>query len=369
MKIVEVAPFIMHIPVTGSHIADSTHSISHWGVVGTKIKADNGLEGWGFTGTHAYLPADKLITSCIGDCYAPLLMGEDPTHINHLWYKLNRNPPMQWIGRAGITQLGLGAVDIALWDLKAKSHGVPLWQLLGGNKTELNAYNTDVGWLSIPNDQLVKGILKTIEEDGFTGIKLKVGSKDPNKDVERIRIVREAIGKDIALAIDGNGKWDLPTCLRFCEKIEKYDIYWFEEPLWHDDVNGHAELAKHTSIPIALGEQLYSADAFRQFIDAGAIHYVQPDVTRFGGITEFLTVAEMALGARLPVAPHAGDMSQIHAHISFAHHSCMILEYIPWIKEAFMDPINVKNGLVIRPELPGAGTTPKPEAFEKYNKL
>lgn len=369
MKITQVTPFILHIPVTGSHIADSTHSISHWGVVGTKITTDEGLEGFGFTGTHAYLPADKLITSCIGDCYAPLLIGEDPLLINHLWYKLNRNPSMQWIGRAGITQLALAAVDIALWDLKAKTQDVPLWKALGGNKEILPAYNTDVGWLSIPNDQLVKGIQKTIKEDGFRGIKIKVGSKDPNKDIERIQIVREVIGPDITLAIDGNGKWDLPTCIRFCDRVEKYDIYWFEEPLWHDDVNGHAELARHTSIPIALGEQLYSADAFRQFIDAGGVHYIQPDVTRLGGITEFLTVAEMALGARLPVAPHAGEMSQIHTHIAFAHPSCMIMEYIPWIKDAFTDPVNVKDGNVIRPELPGAGTTPTKEAFKEFNRL
>ncbi len=369
MKITQVTPFILHIPVTGSHIADSTHRISHWGVVGTKITTDEGLEGYGFSGTHAHLPADKLITSCIGDCYAPLLIGEDPRHINHLWYKLNRNPPMMWVGRAGITQMALGAVDIALWDLKAKSQQVPLWELLGGNKKEVRGYNTDVGWLSIPDGQLVDGILKTIKEDGFRSIKIKVGSEDPGRDVERIRLVREAIGKDITLAIDANGKWDLPTCIRFCDRVEKYDIFWLEEPLWHDDVKGHAELAKHTSIPIALGELLYHSDAFRQFIDAGAVHYIQPDVTRLGGITEFLTVAEMALGARLPVAPHAGEMSQIHTHLGFAHQSCMIMEYIPWIKDAFTDPVNVKDGRVIRPEKPGAGTTPKPEAFKKYNQL
>ncbi len=369
MKITQVTPFILHIPVTGRHIADSTHSISHWGVVGTKITLDNGLEGFGFTGTHAYLPADKLITSCIGDCYAPLLLGENPQLIYNLWYKINRNPPMQWIGRAGITQLALAAVDIALWDLKAKIENVPLWKLLGGNIEELPAYNTDVGWLSIPDDELVNGIKRTLREDGFKGVKIKVGSHDTNKDVERIRLVREAIGKDITLAIDGNGKWDLSTCLKFCDQVEKYDLYWFEEPLWHDDVAGHAELARHTSIPIALGEQLYHEHAFRQFIEAEAVEVVQPDVTRLGGITEFLRVTEMALEASLPVAPHAGEMSQVHTHLAFANPVCRIIEYIPWIKDAFTDPVNVKDGNVIRPELPGAGTTPTKEAFKEFNQL
>ncbi len=368
MKITDIEPFIMHVPVTGSGISDSTHSISHWGVVGTKIKTANGLIGWGFTGTHAYLPADQLITSCISQCYGPLLIGEDALDINKLWYKINRSPPLQWIGRSGITQLALAAVDIALWDLKAKHQSMPLWKMLGGaTKEVLPAYNTDVGWLSIPTDRMVDEILQTIDEDNFKRIKIKVGSADPKSDIKRIKAVRDAIGAEVTLAIDGNGKWDLPTCLRFCDQVEKYDIFWFEEPMWYDDVKSHAALARATTIPIALGEQLYHSDAFRSFIDAGAVHYVQPDVTRLGGISEFLTVADLAVGARLPVVPHAGDMGQIHVHLAYAHFACGMMEYIPWIKDSFVDPIIVKDGSFLRPELPGAGSTPRADSFDDFS--
>ncbi len=368
MKIKEIEPFILHIPVTGNNIADSTHSITHWGVVGAKVTDSGGRTGWGFTGTHAFLPGDRLIASCIRDCFAPILIGEPTFDIQRLWTKMSRYPAMQWIGRMGITQLAIGAIDTALWDLKAKHMQVPLWSLLGGaTKEQLPAYNTDIGWLSIPARRLVEGAKRTVEEEGFKGIKLKVGSDDPYTDIKRIEDVRKAIGPGIMLAVDGNGKWDLPTCVRFCREAEHFDIYWFEEPLWHDDVRGHSELVKKTCIPVALGEQLYNSDAFQAFIEADAVHYVQPDVTRLGGITEFLTVADMALGRRLPVAPHAGEMGQVHVHLAYSHPACRIMEYIPWIKDAFEEPVSVREGHYVKPQQPGAGTTPKREALERYS--
>ena len=132
MKIKSVKPFILHVPVTGSQIADSTHSISHWGVVGAQIETEDGLTGYGFTGTHAHLASDQLITRCIETCHAPLLVGEDSRDITRLWQKLARNPALQWVGRAGITSLAHAAIDLALWDLKAKAAGQPLWKVLGG---------------------------------------------------------------------------------------------------------------------------------------------------------------------------------------------------------------------------------------------
>jgi L-alanine-DL-glutamate epimerase-like enolase superfamily enzyme len=178
--------------------------------------------------------------------------------------------------------------------------------------------------------------------------------------------VRKAIGSEPTLAIDGNGKWDLPTCRRFCAQAEAFDVHWFEEPLWYDDVASHAALARSTRMPIALGEQLYTADAFEAFMAAGAVHYVQPDVTRLGGVTEFLQVAEAAHSRRLPVAAHAGDMGQVHVHLSYAHPATAVLEYIPWIKDHFVEPIRVEDGTFIRPQRPGAGSTPTAQALSRF---
>lgn len=369
MKITAVEPFILHLPLTSDSISDSTHSITHWGVVGAKITTADGLEGYGFTGTHAHLTSDRLITACIRDCYTPLLLGEDAADHQRLWTKLARYPALQWVGRAGITHLALAAVDVALWDLTAKKAGVPLWSLLGGARTEkLEAYNTDIGWISFSKEALIAGSARAVEEEGFTRIKIKVGHDDPSVDVERLAAVRQRVGEGVRIAIDANGRWDLPTCQRFCARAEALDIYWFEEPMWYDDIASHAALARNTSIPVALGEQLYTVDAFRSFINAGAVQYVQPDVTRLGGITEYIQVADLALANRLPVVPHAGEMSQVHVHLSYWHPASTILEYIPWIKDHFHEPAHVRDGIFLRPQQPGASTTPLAASFERYGK-
>ncbi len=326
MHISSVEPFILHVPINRSSISDSTHTISHWGIVGVRIFTSNGLVGYGFTGTHAHIGSDRLVTSCIANIYAPLLLGENALDGDRLWLKLAHYPPVQWVGRAGITHIALAAVDIALWDLRAKAAKLPLWQLLGGATTErLEAYNTDIGWLSIGKDELVDGCRRSIEEDGFRRLKIKVGHDDPIIDVERFAAVRKAVGPHVTIAVDANGHWDLPTCQRFCARAEALDVFWFEEPTWYDDVASHRALAQSTAIPIALGEQLYTIDAFNSFISAGAVHYVQPDVTRVAGITEYIQVAHSAHAHRLPVVAHVGDMGQVHVHLSYWHPATSML--------------------------------------------
>ncbi|WP_376097810.1 mandelate racemase/muconate lactonizing enzyme family protein [Roseomonas sp. CCTCC AB2023176] len=367
MRIRSVEPYILHLPIAGGGIRDSTHHVTHWGVVGARIETEDGLVGHGFTGTHAHLPSDRLIAGCIRDLWAPLLVGEDAQDSERLWTKLARFPPVQWVGRAGMTTLAHAAVDVALWDLRAKHAGLPLWRFLGGaSGGEVAAYNTDVGWLSIPDDVLVDGCRRAVEEDGFPGVKVKVGSPNVTTDLRRVEAVRRAIGRDATLAVDGNGKWDLPTCLRFCRAAEPLDLLWFEEPLWYDDVGGHAALARATRIPVALGEQLYTQDAFHAFMDAGAVHWVQPDVTRLAGITEYVRVADAAHARRLPVVAHAGDMGQVHVHLAVWHPASTSMEWIPWIREWFEEPVRVARGIWLRPERPGASTTPTEEAFRRF---
>lgn len=367
-EIIAVDPFILHLPLTAETIADSTHRITRWGVVGARLATRSGLIGYGFTGTHAHLASDRLIAACIRDCYGPLLIGEDARDRTRLWAKLARYPALQWVGRAGITQLALAAVDVALWDLGAKAAGLPLWRYLGGATSEkIEAYNTDVGWLSIPKPKLVSGAKRAVEKEEFGAIKLKVGHDDPSVDLDRLEAVRTALGPRVRIAIDGNGKWDLPTCLRFVRAAAPLDLFWFEEPLWYDDVESHRILAAASAIPIALGEQLYTTDAFRAFVSAGAVHYVQPDTTRLGGISEYIEVAHLARSFRLPVAPHAGEMSQVHVHLAHWHPSTSLLEYIPWIKDHFEEPADVQDGCFLRPQQAGASTTPLASSMQNYS--
>lgn len=368
MKITHVDSFILHVPVTRLGIADSTHQVTHWGAPGVIIYTDAGIQGYGYTGTHAHLPTDRLIRDCISQTYAPLLIGQDPRQVQQLNENLYHSPPIQWVGRGGITHLALSAIDIALWDIKAKAAGMPLWQLLGGDESkQIQAYNTDSGWLNWTLDELVSESHQLVQEQGYRGVKIKVGSQDSYDDLRRIEAVRRAIGPRIKLMVDANGRWDLPTAINIGRHLADYDVFWFEEPLWYDDVKGHSMLARQIQTPIALGEQLYSLDAFRDFVSIGAVHFVQADAVRLAGATEWWRVADLALAYRLPVVPHIGDMMQVHLHLCIAHMACHLLEYIPWLTDCFEDPARVEAGYFMTPRLPGAGTTLNSTALKKYN--
>lgn len=369
MKIAKLEPFILHAPVTRQGIADSTHRLTHWGAPGVAIHADNGLVGYGFSGTHAHLPTDRLIVDCILHSFGPLLIGEDPREVLALWERLYKQAEIYWVGRAGITHLALGAIDIALWDLKAKEAGLPLWKLLGGSAAKnVEAYNTDGGWLNWPLETVVSDCRRLVEEEGYRAVKLKVGGANPGEDLRRVEAVRKALGPEIRIMTDANGRWSLPQAIQTAGRLVDFDITWIEEPIFFDDVEGHRRLAETIRTPIALGEQLYMATQFRDFMHAGAVHYVQPDVARLAGITEFWRVADMAHCYSLPVAPHVGDMCQVHQHLCFAHPACSLLEYIPWLRDWMENPARIEAGFYVAPDAPGAGTTPIAKALREINK-
>ncbi len=343
------------------------HRLTHWGVPGVVISTDSGLSGFGYTGTHAHRETDLLITDCIRRVYAPLILGDSIHDVFALWKKMYHFPPAQWVGRAGITQLALAALDIALWDLKAKAAGLPLWRMMGGCRADgIAAYNTDGGWLNLTKAQLVDNCLRSINEHGFQGVKVKVGLPSIHDDIERIRAVRQAIGSNAQLMVDANGRFELPSAIELGRHLEDFEVSWFEEPMWYDDVEGHRRLAQSIRTPIALGEQLYSLGAFMDFFRAGAVHYAQPDATRLGGISEWWQVADLALANRSPVVPHVGDMMQVHLQLALAHPACVILEYIPWTLECFREPARLADGRFMTPELPGAGTELRSDALKRF---
>jgi L-alanine-DL-glutamate epimerase-like enolase superfamily enzyme len=370
MRITKLEPFILHAPVTRGGIADSTHSITHWGAPGVAIHTDTGHIGYGFSGTHAHLPTDRLIVDCILNSYGPLLIGQDPREVRALWERLYHQSEIYWVGRSGITHLALGAIDLALWDLKAKAADAPLWHLLGGSaEKRIEAYNTDGGWLNWPLETLITDCRRMVNEEGYRAVKIKVGSLTAREDVRRVGAVREALGPDVAIMVDANGRWTLPRAIQAVGQLAEFDLTWIEEPVSFDDVESHRRLAESVPVPVAMGEQLYLAAQFRDFIRADAVHYVQPDVVRLAGITEWWQVADLAHMNELPVVPHVGDMGQVHLHLCLAHPACSLLEYIPWLREWMADPVQVEHGFYVPPRAPGAGTTPTARALAEINKI
>ena len=371
MRIIEVEPFIVHIPLKDA-ISDSTNSITHWGFPGAVLTTDSGLRGFGFTGTHAFLAGDQAIANYIRTVYAPLLLGEEIESrecIERLWRKLHDTPPLRWIGRAGLSHLALAAVDIALWDLLGKSLERPLWSILSGGppNARVDAYNTNAGWLNVPTEKLVSGCLASIDQ-GFKGVKIKVGNDDPRVDLRRIEAVRKTIGPNHRLMIDVNGRWTLKTALQVAEQLDAFDLFWCEEPLYFDDLKSHAELANTMHTPIALGEQLYSRFHFSAFLQTRAVEFVQVDAVRVAGITEWIAVADMSGAHSVPVVPHVGDMMQIHQHVVFAHPACDLLEFIPWAQEFFEEPATVRDGCFVTPQMPGAGTTFRKSVISEFGR-
>ena len=162
--------------------------------------------------------------------------------VKEIWDEL-RFGKMHWIGRAGITHMALAAVDIALWDIMSKAANKPLWQYLGGHKSkQIKAYNTNGGWLNWSQERLLKDISSYVEE-GFTGVKMKVGKPNTREDYDRVKAVREVIGNDIILMIDVNQQWNINTAMTWGKKLEEFDLFWLEEPLNPDDIMGHKKLA------------------------------------------------------------------------------------------------------------------------------
>lgn len=178
--------------------------------------------------------------------------------------------------------IAMSIVDNAVWDIKGKAMKQPLSKLLGGFQDSVNSYGSGIN-LNLTNDDLVKQMTDFVK-DGFKAVKMKIGHRDPKIDLERIRLVRAAIGPDIDLMVDANNAWGLMAAIEIAKRMEEYDIYWLEEPILADEIGSLAKLAKETSIPIAIGENHYGKWEFKAMIEQGAVEVVQCDIGKCGGV-------------------------------------------------------------------------------------
>lgn len=205
-------------------------------------------------------------------------------------------------GGGGVTTIAMAGLDLALWDLAARRAGVGVTDLIGRRRESAEVYGSGVN-LHYPIDELVAQAERWVDA-GFGAVKVKVGRPDLADDVTRIRAVREVIGPDRRLMIDANQRWSLDQAERALDALARFDLAWIEEPLRADDLQGHIALRRRIDVPIALGENLYTGYRFAEFIDAGAVDIVQPNIVRVGGITPFRTIADLADDRRIDLAPH-----------------------------------------------------------------
>ena len=283
---------------------------------------------------------------------AGVLLDEDPSDIGRLWDKLC------WagasVGRSGLATQAIAAIDVCLWDLKAKRAGLPLAKLIGAHRDSVRCYNTSGGFLHAPLPEVLDNASSSVQS-GIGGIKIKVGHPDAKLDLERVRAVRERIGDTVPLMVDANQQWDRPTALRMGRALEEYGLVWIEEPLDAYDHLGHADLAAALDTPIATGEMLASVAEHVELIKHRSADVIQPDAPRIGGISQFLKLATLADQAGLQLAPHFA--MEIHLHLAAAYPREPWVEHFDWLAPLFNEELEIRDGRMQLSDRPGLGIT------------
>ncbi len=351
MKIVKVDTYLVRVPLRQRTITDSQSRVEAVEFVQVRLDTDEGITGWGFNWN--YTKGMRAVQVIIDETYAPVLLGSDPLLHKTLTHQLYREN--HFIGRVGITRVALCAVNMALWDIRLKLAGLPLWKYLGACREKVRAYNTDGGWLDWSVEDLIRD-MSALANRGFDSVKMKIGLPEPQEDYERVKAVRKALGPDIKLMVDVNTIWDLKTALVWGRRLEDWDVTWLEEPLNPFDKRGHARLARSIHIPIAVGETIYTKYDFRDYIQMGAVDVVQADCTKLSGIDEWLDVAALARAYDLEVVPHTNVQQKLHVQLAAASENVPMVEYCyESLNDIWEDPVTVDAGYYSLPQAPGLG--------------
>jgi L-fuconate dehydratase len=380
--------------------------------------ADDGLEGHGFVftigrGNDVQVAAiESLRDHLIGHDVEALL-----DDMGAAWRHFVYDSQLRWLGpEKGVMHMAIGAVLNALWDLKAKRAGLPLWQLLSTMTpqqlvdcvdfryltdaltrdealailraaepgraertaqllaTGYPAYTTTPGWLGYDDSKLER-LSKEAVAQGFSQIKLKVGA-DLEDDRRRLAIARAAVGGDIRIAIDANQRWDVREAIEWVKALEEHDISWIEEPTSPDDVLGHAAIARGVApIPVATGEHMMNRVLAKQFLQADALEVLQIDATRVAGVNENLAMLLLAAKFGVRVCPHAGGVGLCEAvqHLSMFDYVAVsgttedrFIEFVDHLHEHFVTPVEIRDGHYVAPTAQGASTEMLPASIVEY---
>lgn len=327
---------------------DAVQSFLKQETIFVSVETADGLTGLGYSYTIG--TGGTAVLALLRDHLLPRLVGADARNVEALWSDLFWSTHATTVG--AITSLALAAVDTALWDLRCLRAGEPLWRLAGGYRQRVPLYDTEGGWLHLATDELVAGALAS-QKAGWPGVKLKVGKPRVHEDLERLQAVRDAVGPALDIMVDANQSMTYPEARRRAAAFEAVDLSWFEEPLPADDVTGHVRLAESTSIPIAVGESLYSVSQFREYAAAGGAGIVQVDVARVGGITPWLKVAHLAEAFNLEVCPHF--LMELHVSLTAAVPNGRYVEHIPQLRAITSSEMAIVDGHAVAPDTPGLG--------------
>ncbi len=368
MRITDVQSAVVAVPLH-TPTAFATTMVTAREYVLAWVETDEGPRGLGFTVGGRYAGEGHLIHTAIQHNLKHLVISESPFAVEKLWERMFQTTLL--MGRRGAVIRAISALDIALWDIIAKVAGQPLYQLLGGYRDEVPAYASGGYYREGQGlDELV-GEMQRYMEMGFTSVKMKIGRFEPRQDAERVRVARETVGPKVRLAVDANNAWsDASSAIRAARMLEKYDIWWLEEPVFPDNLPASAEVAAALDVPVATGEIEATRWGFRELLERRAADILQPDATVAGGVTEWMKIAHMATCWDLPVAPHW--MANIHVHLLAAVPNGLTLEFFVLEEDIFnferivQERLQPKNGMIQVPQQPGHGVELDDQAVARY---
>lgn len=348
MAIIEYVEILMVDLVPKVRRTDAIQSFDSQETPMVRITDSDGVTGTGYSYTIGQ--GGPAVMSLLRETLAPRLIGKNAEEIEAIWNDLLFSTHATAVG--AITSLALAAIDTALWDLRCRKAGLPLFQMLGGAKNSVPCYTTEGGWLHIETTELVRDAVEA-QSKGFAGSKIKIGKPHLSMDRERLAAVRAAVGPDYEIMVDANQSFSRSEATRRARMLEEFDIAWFEEPMPADNILEHAQLAASTSVPIAVGESMYSISQFKDYLVSGGAAIVQVDVARIGGITPWMKVAHMAEAFGVPVCPHF--LMELHASLVCAIPNAPWLEYIPQLDTITKTGLRIENGRAWPSQQPGLG--------------
>ncbi len=340
LRMVDLKPKVLRTDAIQSFVSQETPIVT--------ITDSDGAVGTGYSYTIG--TGGSSVMRLLADHLAPRIIGDDADMIEAIWHKLEFATHATTIG--AITAIALAAIDTALWDLRAKKQGLPLWKLAGGAKEKAPLYTTEGGWLHIEPQALVDDALEA-KAKGFRGSKVKIGKPTGAEDFARLSAVRKALGDDYEIMTDCNQGFAVEEAIRRAARLRELDLAWIEEPLPADDIDGHVRLSNSTPTPIAVGESLYSIRHFREYMQKGGCNIVQVDVGRIGGITPWLKVAHAAEAFDIPVCPHF--LMELHISLVCAVQNGKYIEYIPQLDDLTGKRMKIADGYGYAPNDPGIG--------------
>jgi L-alanine-DL-glutamate epimerase-like enolase superfamily enzyme len=340
LRMIDLKPKVERVDAIQSFVSQETPIVT--------IHDSDGASGTGYSYTIG--TGGPSVMALLEQTLAPALIGKDADRIDGIWRDLLFLTHATAVGP--ITALALAAIDTALWDLRCKKMGLPLWKAAGGSRDRIPLYSTEGGWLHLETATLVEDAL-AMKEQGFRGSKIKIGRAHLSEDRARLGAVRAAVGDSYEIMTDANQGFTLSEAIRRAKVLEEFGIGWFEEPLPADDVLSHQELSRRTHVPIAVGESMYSLSQFKDYLQVGAAQIVQVDVARIGGITPWLKVAHLAEAHSVMVCPHF--LMELHLPLVCAVPNAKWLEYIPQLDGVTRQNMQISNGDAVPSDEPGLG--------------